>query len=173
MANRGRIDAPSMRAKNSRRTGVRVTAVDSDRSTTVSSDAGVKRPSKPMTDHAPAACASGHGAGGPSAARILAAVRAIPCGKVAGYGVIARRAGLPGRARLVARILAGNDDPELPWHRVLRSDGRIAFPPDSPARAEQIRRLRAEGVVVANGRVRDQYTSGDSLDFLLWAAPAE
>ena len=37
---------------------------------------------------------------------ILAAIRAVPRGQVAGYGVIARRAGLPGRARLVARILA-------------------------------------------------------------------
>ena len=42
--------------------------------------------------------------------RILAAVRAIPRGQVAGYGEVARRAGLPGRARLVARVLAANDD---------------------------------------------------------------
>ena len=33
-------------------------------------------------------------------------------GQVAGYGEVARRAGLPGRARLAARVLAGNDDPE-------------------------------------------------------------
>src|SRR5690554_408203 len=39
-------------------------------------------------------------------ARILAAVRAIPRGQVAGYGEVARRAGLPGRARLVARVLS-------------------------------------------------------------------
>ncbi|HZV37367.1 MAG TPA: MGMT family protein, partial [Pseudoxanthomonas sp.] len=31
--------------------------------------------------------------------RILAVVRAIPRGQVAGYGEVARRAGLPGRAR--------------------------------------------------------------------------
>ncbi|MBS0465253.1 MAG: MGMT family protein [Proteobacteria bacterium] len=104
-----------------------------------------------------------------SRARILAAIRAIPCGRVAGYGVIARRAGLPGRARLVARILSGNDDPTLPWHRVLRSDGRIAFPPDSPEAAEQAQRLRAEGVPVENGRVRDAARSEASLDALLWA----
>lgn len=88
---------------------------------------------------------------------------------MAGYGVIARRAGLPGRARLVARILSGNDDPTLPWHRVLRSDGRIAFPPDSPEAAEQAQRLRAEGVPVENGRVRDAARSEASLDALLWA----
>lgn len=88
--------------------------------------------------------------------RILAAIRAIPRGQVAGYGEVARRAGLPGRARMVARLLSGNDDPGLPWHRVLRSDGRIALPAGSPAWQEQCRRLRTEGVVVENGRVRGQ-----------------
>ena len=40
----------------------------------------------------------------PNAAEaILAAIRAVPRGQVAGYGMIARRAGLPGRVRLVAR----------------------------------------------------------------------
>ena len=38
-----------------------------------------------------------------AAERILAAIRAVPRGQVAGYGEIARRAGLPGRARQVAR----------------------------------------------------------------------
>lgn len=105
---------------------------------------------------------------GRAAAAILAVVRAIPRGQVAGYGEVARRAGLPGRARLVARILAGNDDPTLPWHRVLRADGRIAFPPDSAGFREQSRRLRAEGVRVENGRARRPRTAAD-LDALLWA----
>jgi methylated-DNA-protein-cysteine methyltransferase-like protein len=74
--------------------------------------------------------------------RILAAIRAIPAGEVAGYGEVARRAGLPGRARLVARLLGQNEDPRLPWHRVLRSDGRIAFPEGSRGFREQSQRLR-------------------------------
>ena len=85
--------------------------------------------------------------------RILAVVRAIPRGAVAGYGEVAARAGLPGRARLAARVLASNTDPGLPWHRVVRADGRIAFPPESPEWHEQVGRLRADGVDVANGRV--------------------
>src|SRR5690606_32708323 len=101
------------------------------------------------------------------AQRILAAVRAIPRGQVAGYGEVARRAGLPGRARWVARLLAGNDDPALPWHRVLRSDGRIAFAPDSDAWREQARRLRAEGVDVVAGRVRIA-RAARSLDREVW-----
>ena len=100
--------------------------------------------------------------------RIMDAIRAVPPGQVAGYGEIARRAGLPGRARLVARLLAGNDDPTLPWHRVMRADGRIAFPPDHPHFSEQAQRLRAEGVNVTNGRVRGQRAAA-TLDELLWA----
>ena len=99
--------------------------------------------------------------------RILAAIRAIPRGRVAGYGHIAQRAGLPGRARLVARILSQNDDPRLPWHRVLRSDGRIAMPEGSRGYREQCQRLRAEGVVVENGRVRG-LAAVKTLDEAIW-----
>jgi methylated-DNA-protein-cysteine methyltransferase related protein len=94
-------------------------------------------------------------------------IRAIPRGEVAAYGEVALRAGLPGRARLVARILAGDDGADLPWHRVLRSDGRIAFPEGSAGRDEQARRLRAEGVVVEGGRVRMASRAQD-LDASLW-----
>lgn len=106
-----------------------------------------------------------------AADRILAAIRAVPRGQVAAYGAIARRAGLPGRARLVARVLAGNTDPGLPWHRVLRSDGRIAMADGSPGFAEQVRRLRDEGVDVRNGRVRmpSADTSHAALDAALWS----
>jgi len=103
-----------------------------------------------------------------AADRILAAVRAIPRGKVAGYGEVARRAGLPGRARLAARVLSENDDPRLPWHRVLRSDGRIAFPEGSKGFREQSQRLRAEGVDVRAGKVRMPRAA--MLDALIWGA---
>lgn len=90
-----------------------------------------------------------------AAERILAAIRAIPCGETAAYGVVAQRAGLPGRARMVARLLSQNDDPALPWHRVLRADGRSAFPPGSDHHIEQLSRLRREGVRIdERGRVR-------------------
>lgn len=102
-------------------------------------------------------------------ARILAVIRAIPRGQVMGYGQVAARAGLPGRARLTARVLGMNEDPALPWHRVLRSDGRIAMPEGSRGWHEQCQRLRAEGVVVERGRVRNMpaTTPGD-LDAALW-----
>ena len=106
--------------------------------------------------------------------RILAAIRAIPRGQVAGYGEVARRAGLPGRARMVARLLSQNEDRKLPWHRVLRSDGRIAFPEGSESWREQSARLRSEGVTVENGRVkgvRAAATAEEALDAEVWGAP--
>ncbi|HEV8694144.1 MAG TPA: MGMT family protein [Lysobacter sp.] len=98
----------------------------------------------------------------------------MPKGEVAGYGEVARRAGLPGRARLVARLLSQNEDRKLPWHRVLRSDGRIAFPEGSEGWREQSARLRGEGVIVENGRVRGQRaaaTPEEALDAEVWGAP--
>ncbi len=102
---------------------------------------------------------------------IAAAVKAIPRGEIAGYGEVARRAGLPGRARLVAKLLSSGDIPGLPWHRVLRSDGRIAFAAGSEGFDEQVQRLRAEGVQVDAGRVRGQRAAA-TLDEMLWAPPA-
>lgn len=87
-------------------------------------------------------------------ARIYAAIAAIPRGRVASYGAIARRAGLPGRARLVGRLLGETPDGlVLPWFRVLRASGEIALPRGSAGFREQVRRLRAEGIAVRNGRV--------------------
>lgn len=100
-------------------------------------------------------------------AAIRAAIRAIPRGQVAGYGEVARRAGLPGRARLVARILSEGRAQDVPWHRVLRSDGRIAFPEGSRGWREQARLLRAEGVRVENGRVRGRRAAA-TVDEQVW-----
>jgi methylated-DNA-protein-cysteine methyltransferase-like protein len=104
-------------------------------------------------------------------ARILAAVRALPRGRVAAYGQVAERAGLPGRARLVGRVLAQSTPAmKLPWHRVMRAGGRLAFPEGSTLYAEQVRRLRAEGVEVRAGRVAAvHFVGAPDLDAALWA----
>lgn len=109
----------------------------------------------------------------PEHAAIRRVIAAIPRGRVASYGEIARRAGLAGRARLVGRVLA--EAPaciELPWHRVMRADGRIAFPPGSPPFREQVRRLAAEGVLARSGRIDlDRHGWERNLDELLWGLP--
>lgn len=84
--------------------------------------------------------------------RILQTVRRIPAGCVASYALVAAVAGLPGRARLVGRVLA-DAGPGVPWHRVLGAQGRIVLPASSPAALEQRRRLEQEGVVFLGARV--------------------
>jgi methylated-DNA-protein-cysteine methyltransferase-like protein len=109
----------------------------------------------------------------PEHAAIVRMIAAIPRGRVASYGEIAARAGLPRRARLVGRVL-GESDPalKLPWQRVLRSDGRIAFAPGSRGHREQRQRLLSEGVAVVNGRVDLQRFGWQrDLDAELWGMP--
>ncbi|WP_420007476.1 MGMT family protein [Xanthomonas sacchari] len=121
------------------------------------------RPPPAASASAPAATAAAE-----AHARILATIHAIPPGQVRGYGEVAMLAGLPGRARLVARLLGGNTDAALPWHRVLRSDGRIAFPEGSRGYCEQCQRLRAEGVAVQGGRVKRAPKPARDLDAEVW-----
>ncbi|WP_424683302.1 MGMT family protein [Frateuria sp. YIM B11624] len=108
-----------------------------------------------------------------SHARVYEAIAAIPRGRVASYGAIAARAGLPGRARLVGKLLGETPEGmELPWYRVLRASGQIALPPGSRGFREQCRLLRAEGVEVVNGRVPlSRFGLDADLDRALWGMP--
>ena len=64
----------------------------------------------------------------PTYARISAAVRRIPRGRVATYGQIAELAGLPGHARQVGYALhALPADSTVPWHRVLNARGALSL----------------------------------------------
>lgn len=74
------------------------------------------------------------------AERILSCIAAIPPGRVMTYGDVAEFAGTRS-ARTVGRVLA-RDGGEVPWHRVLRSDGSLA----DHLYTEQRQRLLTEGV---------------------------
>lgn len=74
--------------------------------------------------------------------RVERAIRAIPRGKVSTYGGVARAAGFPGAARMVARVLRRGFG--LPWQRVLGVGGAIKLTGDNAI--EQRLRLEAEGV---------------------------
>lgn len=106
----------------------------------------------------------------PEHAGIVRVIASIPKGRVASYGEIAARAGLPRHARLVGRVLGdAGAEAKLPWHRVLRSDGRFAFKPGSRAFREQRARLIDEGVVVKAGRVDlERYGWERNLDAEIW-----
>jgi alkylated DNA nucleotide flippase Atl1 len=80
--------------------------------------------------------------------RVRALVAGIPAGRVATYGDIAEAAGLPS-ARIVGWIMR-TDSSDLPWHRVIGASGR----PAAHLATRQLERLRAEGVLAHDGRVR-------------------
>jgi len=78
--------------------------------------------------------------------RVLAVVRRIPAGKILTYKSVARRAGNPRAYRAVGNILSRNYDPEIPCHRVIRSDGSLGG--YRGGIKEKRARLREEGVVI-------------------------
>ena len=81
-------------------------------------------------------------------------VSTIPAGRVATYGQVARLAGLFGQARYVGYALGQlPEGHEIPWHRVINSQGRISFPTGTAQAIEQAQRLRTEGVDVRDSRI--------------------
>lgn len=75
-------------------------------------------------------------------AKIRAAIKKIPRGKVSTYGAVARAAGFPHAARQVASALRTSIG--LPWQRVLGAGGMIKLRGENAM--EQRFRLEAEGV---------------------------
>ncbi|WP_299007772.1 MGMT family protein [uncultured Shewanella sp.] len=100
-------------------------------------------------------------------------VALIPKGKISSYGKIADYAGLPGRARFVSTALKqAPSHLTLPWHRVVNSQGKIAFEKHSPAFRDQMQHLIAEGVLVKNGRIKlSQFEWKPDMATLMLAMP--
>lgn len=80
--------------------------------------------------------------------RIYRVVRKIPRGRVAGYGQVARLAGLPNGARQVGYALHAlrGTGRGIPWQRVVNARGEVS--PRSEPEAERLQRalLESEGV---------------------------
>jgi alkylated DNA nucleotide flippase Atl1 len=74
--------------------------------------------------------------------RVLARVRTVPPGRVTTYGDL-----WPGAPRAAGAILAANDDPSLPWQRIVRADGSL------PKGERQRSLLEREGVPFRGARV--------------------
>lgn len=84
--------------------------------------------------------------------KVMDVIRKIPRGKVATYKQVAGLAGKPHASRGVAWILNSCAEKyRLPWHRVLSSKGRIAFPPLTHNFTMQRKLLEREKVIVAAG----------------------
>ncbi|MDR3501603.1 MAG: methylated-DNA--[protein]-cysteine S-methyltransferase [Legionella sp.] len=85
---------------------------------------------------------------------VIRLIKAIPEGKVATYGLIADLAGSPRAARQVGWLLhSSTQKHQLPWHRVIKSSGQLAFPQHSEAYEYQKGLLEMEGIVMLGGRV--------------------
>ncbi len=101
---------------------------------------------------------------------IYSVVRCVPAGKVACYGQVADLAGLPGRARLVGKALSKvADELQVPWYRILRASGQIAFPAGSELNQTQSALLQQENVLVRNNRVKlSVFQWQPNLSEMLW-----
>ncbi len=87
------------------------------------------------------------------AEKVYAACARIPRGKVSTYASIARAIGKPGASRAVGNALNRNRSDSVPCHRVVRSDGAVGGFAHGTQR--KIGMLRAEGIEIEDGRVKD------------------
>ena len=100
--------------------------------------------------------------------QVYAVVRRIPKGKVTSYGRVAQMLGAPNAARAVGYALRAlkdkREDPaynNVPWQRVVNSQGRISIVNRDAGPHRQAELLRAEGVEVSEDLRID-------LDVYLW-----
>ncbi len=79
--------------------------------------------------------------------RVYHLVRQVPPGKVTSYGAIARMLGRPRAARTVGWALHSlPEGSDIPWHRVINSQGRISISRREHAADLQRVLLETEGV---------------------------
>jgi len=85
--------------------------------------------------------------------KIIEQILAVPKGKVCSYRDIALKAGIPNGARQTVRTLHSmSEKHNLPWYRIIRSDGTIGL--EGEGRALQIKLLKKEGVKISgDGKV--------------------
>jgi len=97
-------------------------------------------------------------------------VQGIPRGHVLTYGEVARLAGMSRAARRVSMAMRrAPREMDLPWHRVINSQGKISFPADSEGFREQKELLEEEGVIFLKGRIDlNRFGYKGALDRLLW-----
>ena len=85
--------------------------------------------------------------------QVIEIIKKIPAGKVATYGQIATLAGNNKAARQISRILHSSSDKyELPWHRVINSQGKISMKSGDGLEMQKAM-LESEGIQVKADRI--------------------
>lgn len=79
--------------------------------------------------------------------KVLEIVKIIPKGDVLTYKQLAQKVGKPRAWRAVGNVLSKNKNPEIPCHRVIRSNGRIGG--YNKGTKKKIALLKKEGYFVA------------------------
>ena len=84
---------------------------------------------------------------------VIEIIQKIPVGRIATYGQIASLAGNNKAARQISRILHSSSEKyELPWHRVINSQGRISLRPGDGFEMQKAM-LESEKIQVIKGRI--------------------
>lgn len=78
--------------------------------------------------------------------KVLRVVRNIPRGETMTYAEVARQAGSPRAFRAVGAVMKKNYHPDVPCHRVVRSDGTLGEYNRGGTKAKA-RLLRMEGAI--------------------------
>ncbi len=83
-------------------------------------------------------------------------VRQVPAGRVTTYGKVAEALGDIRASKFVWLVMSSSREVEaVPWHRVVRSDGRVAGVKESEAIARKTALLEGEGISVSSGEISD------------------
>lgn len=83
-------------------------------------------------------------------AQLYQLLHSLPQDKVTSYGALGKAIGGVGPRQIARAMRQLPEGTQLPWHRVVRSDGRLA---DHEGAAEQRARLLADGIPVQHNRV--------------------
>lgn len=79
--------------------------------------------------------------------RIYNLVKQIPAGQVATYGQIAKMVGQCGPRQVGYAMSQVPADLEIPWHRVINSQGRISVRKQGGEDPRQVMLLKKEGII--------------------------
>ena len=84
--------------------------------------------------------------------KVYRIIKTVPAGKVVSYGQLAILCDMPNSARIMGKI-AHYGPINLPWHRLVKSDGSMAsgFVPGGPT--NQLKLLQTEGIELVNKKV--------------------